>query len=520
MIAGLLAPENAGLRRKLLTVCLMTATIMQALDTTIANVALPYMQGSFSAAYDQVTWVLTSYIVAAAIATAPIGWIAERFGRKRLFMVCAGGFTVASVLCGVAQSIEQMVLFRVLQGLCGAGLVPLSQSVMLDSYPPQQRGMAMAIWGMGVMVGPIMGPTLGGWLTQNYSWHWVFLINVPFGIVTVVGLFFIMEETKPQHSNRFDWMGFIALSVGIGSLQLMLDRGEQLDWFSSKEIITEMVVAIAGFYYFFAHSLTTQNPFINFKLFRDRNFAMACAFMVMIGLVLFSTMALITPFLQTLLGFPIVDAGVMIAARGVGTMISMMVAGRSVQFFQARNLIFIGFALNALSLYVMSGFTDQTTQFSVIWTGLVGGFGLGMIFIPLNTVAFVSLSGPLRTAGTTVLTLMRNVSSSIGISLAIATLSSTTTLMHARLAEHITPFNDALQMPNVANTINLATDQGRAMMDLILTQQATVISFENVFWGIMWIFIMGMPFLALFGSSRAAMRGGAAGPPAHAAAMD
>ncbi|MGE3150868.1 MAG: DHA2 family efflux MFS transporter permease subunit, partial [Pseudorhodoplanes sp.] len=250
-----------GIRRTLLTVCTMSATIMQALDMTIANVALPYMQGSLSASLDQVNWILTSYIVAAAIMTAPVGWITDRFGRKKLFVVCVSGFTVASLLCGLAQNIEQMVLFRLMQGAFGAALVPLSQSVMLDIYPIQQRGSAMAIWATGIMLGPIMGPTLGGWLTENYSWHWVFLVNLPVGIVTVLGLLAFMDETKRQHHLRFDWFGFIALAIGIGSLQLMLDRGEQLGWFDSPEIVAELIISIAGFYFFFAHSLTTPEPF-------------------------------------------------------------------------------------------------------------------------------------------------------------------------------------------------------------------------------------------------------------------
>ena len=224
MTAAHFASMSPTLRRMLVTVCAMTATIMQALDTTIANVALPYMQGSLSASLDQINWVLTSYIVAAAIMTAPIGWIADRFGRKKLFIVCVAGFTVASLLCALAQNIEQMVLFRLLQGMAGAALVPLSQSVLLDAYTLQERGQAMAVWGIGVMLGPIMGPTLGAWLTDNYSWHWVFLINLPIGVATVIGMMLFMEETQRHEHLRFDWFGFLALAVGIGSLQLLLDH--------------------------------------------------------------------------------------------------------------------------------------------------------------------------------------------------------------------------------------------------------------------------------------------------------
>ena len=306
-----------GLRRNMVTICAMTATIMQALDTTIANVALPYMQGSLSASQDQINWVLTSYIVAAAIMTAPVGWIANRFGRKRTFIICSAGFTVASVMCGLAQDINQMVLFRLLQGVFGAALVPLSQAVMLDSYALHERAKAMSIWGMGVMMGPIMGPSLGAWLTETYSWHWVFFVNLPFGIVTVLGLMVFMDETRQDTELRFDWFGFAALAIGIGALQVALDRGEQLGWLESNEIIAEFVIATVGFYYFFAHSFTTDRPFIQFALFRDRNFLTGCIFMAVMGLVLYSTMALASPYLQNVIGYPIITAGVLLASRGL-----------------------------------------------------------------------------------------------------------------------------------------------------------------------------------------------------------
>src|ERR1700690_4078655 len=336
---------SPGLRRMLVTVCAMTATIMQALDTTIANVALPYMQGSLSASLDQINWVLTSYIVAAAIMTAPVGWMADRFGRKKLFIACVTGFTVASFLCALAQNIEQMVLFRLLQGMAGAALVPLSQAVLLDAYSLEERGQAMAVWGIGVMLGPIMGPTLGAWLTDNYSWHWVFLINLPIGVITVIGMMLFMEETKRHEHLRFDWFGFLALAVGIGSLQLLLDRGEQVGWFGASEIWVEMIVSIVGFYYFFAHSLTTPEPFVRFEMFKDRNFVSGCVFMMVIGVVLFGTMALVTPFMQNLLGFPIQTAGFLLGSRGVGTLLTMLAAPRLMKMIEYRYLILTGLLL-------------------------------------------------------------------------------------------------------------------------------------------------------------------------------
>ncbi|MGF6428421.1 DHA2 family multidrug resistance protein [Bradyrhizobium elkanii] len=398
-----------GMRRNMVTICAMTATIMQALDTTIANVALPYMQGSLSASQDQINWVLTSYIVAAAIMTAPVGWIANRYGRKRIFIICSAGFTVASVFCGLAQDINQMVLFRLLQGVFGAALVPLSQAVMLDSYALHERAKAMSIWGMGVMMGPIMGPSLGAWLTETYSWHWVFFVNLPFGAITVLGLAVFMDETKQDLNLRFDWFGFGALAVAIGSLQLALDRGEQLGWLESNEIMIEFIVSAVGFYYFFAHSLTTSRPFIQFALFKDKNFLGGCVFMTVMGLVLYSTMALSSPYLQNVVGYPIITAGLLLATRGAGTFVAMMLVGRMMRYIEARTLIISGLALTAASLFQMTGWTDMTQANEIIVVSVVQGFGFGLVFVPLSTVAFMSLPNHLRTDGTSMLTLLRNV---------------------------------------------------------------------------------------------------------------
>src|SRR3954466_4212792 len=389
-IAAGMSPST---RRIMLTVCAMTATIMQALDTTVANVALPYMQGSLSASLDQINWVLTSYIVASAIMTAPIGWMSDRFGRKRLFIICCAGFTFASLLCASSQDIGAMVFARLLQGAFGAALVPLSQSVMLDAYPPEQRGQAMAIWGMGVMLGPILGPALGGFLTDQYSWHWVFLINLPVGIVTVLGLMVFMDETKKQEHMRFDWFGFLSLAIGIGSLQLLLDRGEQVGWYDAAEIVTETIISGAGFYFFFAHSLTNDQPFVRFEIFKDRNFAAACLFMAVIGVVLFGVMALITPFMQNLLGYPIMTAGFLLGARGVGTLFSMMLVGRLMKLVEARTLVGVGLAISAVTLYQMINFTTDTSAKTIVILGVIQGMGLGLVFVPLSTVAFTTLPG-------------------------------------------------------------------------------------------------------------------------------
>jgi DHA2 family multidrug resistance protein len=495
-----------GLRRNMVTICAMTATIMQALDTTIANVALPYMQGTLSASQDQINWVLTSYIVAAAIMTAPVGWVANRFGRKRIFIICSGGFTIASVLCGLAQDINQMVLFRLLQGVFGAALVPLSQAVMLDSYALHERAKAMAIWGMGVMMGPIMGPSLGAWLTETYSWHWVFFVNLPFGIFTVLGLLVFMDETKKDFSLRFDWFGFTALAVGIGSLQIALDRGEQLGWTESNEIIAEFIVSIAGFYYFFAHSLTTDRPFIQFALFKDRNFVSGCVFMAVMGLVLFSTMALSSPYLQNVIGYPIITAGLLLASRGCGTFVAMMLVGRMMRYIEARTLIIGGLSLTCLSLFYMTGWTDQTGVPEIVTLSIVQGFGFGLVFVPLSTVAFLTLPNHLRTDGTSMLTLMRNVASSIGISVVIAQLTEGSRRVYAVLSQHINPFNNAMQMPDVRGMIDLGTDKGRAMADVMVSLQAQIIAFSQDYQMVMLFTLCAIPLAVMIGSTKVALR--------------
>ena len=501
-----------GLRRNMVTICAMTATIMQALDTTIANVALPYMQGTLSASQDQINWVLTSYIVAAAIMTAPVGWIANRFGRKRIFILCSGGFTVASVLCGLARDIDQMVLFRLLQGCFGAALVPLSQAVMLDSYALHERAKAMAIWGMGVMMGPIMGPSLGAWLTETYSWHWVFFVNLPFGIFTVLGLMIFMDETKKDLNLRFDWFGFSALAIAIGSLQLALDRGEQLGWLESNEIIGEFIVSAIGFYYFFAHSFTTAKPFIQFALFKDKNFVGGCVFMAVMGLVLYSTMALSSPFLQNVIGYPIITAGVLLASRGCGTFVAMMLVGRAMRFVEARTLIITGLSLTAVSLFQMTGWTDQTGVTEIVVVSIVQGFGFGLVFVPLSTVAFLTLPNHLRTDGTSMLTLMRNVASSIGISIVISQLTQGSARVYAVLSEHVTPFNHAMQMPNVRGMIDMSTDAGRAMADAMVKVQAQIIAFSQDYQLVMIFILVSIPLTIMIGSTKAALRAQSTAP--------
>ncbi|MDE2465307.1 MAG: DHA2 family efflux MFS transporter permease subunit, partial [Alphaproteobacteria bacterium] len=424
--------------------CAMAGTLMQALDTTIANVALPYMQGSLQASRDQITWVLTSYIVAAAIMTAPVGWLAARFGRKNFAIISLLGFTITSMFCGMAQNLDQIVIFRLLQGVFGAALAPLSQSIMLDLYPAEKRGQVMAIWGMGVMVGPILGPTLGGYLTDHYTWRWVFYVNVPFGVAASAGIWLYLKDTARDAKLRFDWSGFAVLALGVGALQLMLDRGETKNWFSSGEIVAEAVVAGLGLYLFLVHMWTTPKPFIPKPLFKDRNFVSALILMFLIGLVILASSALLPPYLQNLSGYSVTETGLLMAPRGIGTMFAMMIVGRISHRIDARILLGFGTAVVLATMWSMAHWNPSVSALRLISTTFTQGIGLGFVFIPANLVAFATLEGGLRTDASAFLNLIRNIGSAIGVSVTTTLLADSMQVAHANLAAQVTPFNRAL----------------------------------------------------------------------------
>ncbi|MQM40096.1 Multidrug export protein EmrB [wastewater metagenome] len=483
--------------RGLVTVSIMLATIMQALDTTIANVALPHMQGAMSATEEQISWVLTSYIVAAAVATPLTGFLSARWGRKRLFIASVAGFTVASVLCGVAQSLDEIVLFRLLQGIFGAGLVPLSQAVLLDTFPRERHGSAMAMWGIGVMVGPILGPTLGGYLTEYYNWRWVFFINLPFGLLALAGILAFVQET-PRQDRRFDVFGFALLGIAIGALQLMLDRGQSQDWFASGEIIIETCVAALGLYLFVAHTLTARDPFLHPALFRDRNLLTGLAFIFLVGVILLATLALLPPFLQNLMGYPVVTTGLVLAPRGLGSMTAMFLVGRLVNRVDIRWLITLGLCLTATSLFGMAQFNLEIAPMAVVYTGIIQGLGLGFTFVPLSTITFSTLAEHLRTEATALFSLMRNIGSSIGISVMVTLVAQNTQINHAVLGERLTPFNTALTGLRLPGGLDATHGAGLAWLNEVLTRQAAAISYLNDFRLMAVITLASLPLLLLF----------------------
>ena len=496
------APAGKPVQRGLVTVSIMLATIMQALDTTIANVALPHMQGSLSATQDQISWVLTSYIVAAAIMTPPTGVLAARLGRKRLFAIMVTGFTLASMLCGAATTLVEIVAFRLLQGVFGAGLVPLSQAVLLDTFPREKHGSAMALWGVGVMVGPILGPTLGGYLTETYNWRWVFYINLPFGILALLGILAFVPET-PRERRHFDVLGFVLLSLAIGSLQTMLDRGESQDWFGSLEIVVEAVLSVLFFYLFLVHMFTARQPFLEPRMFKDRNFAAGLLLIFVVGVVLLATLALLPPFLQDLLQFPVLTTGYLLAPRGLGTMIAMVMVGRLIGKLDTRLLILLGIGLTALSLWEMSGFSLDVPPAMIVRTGITQGLGLGFIFVPLSTVTFSTLAPRDRNEGTAMYSLMRNLGSSIGISIVMTLLAQGTQVNHAAIADVSTPFRPEMQVPALPNAWNWHMQEGVAAFNAEVTRQAATIGYLNDFVFMMWVMLASAPLLLLLKKPRA-----------------
>ena len=479
-------------RRNLVVACAMAAMFMQTLDQTIANVALPNMQGSLAASRDQITWVLTSYIIASAIMTAPIGWLASRFGKRRLMVVAVAGFTLSSALCGAAQTLEQIIVFRLLQGAFGAALGPLSQTIMIDLFPPERRGSVMGIWGMGVMLGPILGPTLGGLLTDAFNWRWVFYINVPVGIAAVMGLLLFYDDSRSDRSLRFDWFGFSLLALGLGSLQLMLDRGTQQGWWDSTEIVIEGILALLGLYLFVVHMVTAKDPFIRMDIFKDRNFVSALVLMFVTGGMLVASSALLAPFLQTLGGYSVTDAGFLMVPRGLGTMVAMGMVGRLAMRFDARKVITFGAVVLLWTSWEMSTWTPAVSEWTICWVGFLQGFGTGFIFVPVNLVAFSTIAPHLRTDASAIMNLLRNIGAAIFVSVTTTVLGASVQIVHAEMAANINPFNRALTVNEPSMMWNPNLPFGLQQLDAVINRDALQIAYANDF---LFMFYASLPVL-------------------------
>jgi DHA2 family multidrug resistance protein len=494
------AGERAALHtsnRPLLTVGVMAATIMQILDSTIANVALPHMQASLSATADTITWVLTSYIVASAVAIPMTGWLADRIGSRNLFLYAVVGFVLASMLCGLATNLPEMVIFRVLQGIAAAFMNPLSQTVMMDINPPSKQAGAMSIWGMGVMVGPILGPVIGGWLTDNYDWRWCFYVNVPVGIVTF-GILWALLPSREIRLRQFDLFGFSMLAIAISVFQLMLDRGQTNDWFDSWEVRIEGMVALSAAWMFGVHLFTGKNPMFERSLFANRNLLTGIGFMIVIGVLMTASLALLPPMLQSLFGYPVLETGILLMPRGIGIVASMAVAGRLMkQNVDPRLLVGGGLIIAAYSLWDMTGWTIEMGSTPFIVTGLVQGVGLGLIFIPLNIMAFGTLPPHQRTEGASLMNLSRNIGGSVGISAVTVLLARNLQTNHAELGAHITAGGLTGADPLVSSILGGSTDAALAMADYIVNQQAAMIAYLDDFKLMMILTMAAIPLVLL-----------------------
>jgi DHA2 family multidrug resistance protein len=482
--------------RGLLMMAVMGASIIQFLDATIANVAIPHMQTSLGATSESVTWVLTSFIIASAVATPVTGWLSDRIGSRQLFLFAVSGFLVASALCGVAGSLTAMVLFRVFQGICAALIGPVSQTIMLDINPPSRHAQAMAIWGMAVMLGPISGPMIGGWLTENYNWRWVFYINIPIGIPTLALLWFLLPS-RPLVKRRLDYWGYFLFALGLGALQLMLDRGQSKDWLQSTEVVVELFIAIAALWMFAVHMVTAKAPLFNAGLIRDRNFLTALVYMMLLGMVMIAISALLPPMLQRLFGYSVLETGMLLAPRGVGVLISMFIATRLLPIIGPRWLIAIGFSICSFSLYLMTGWTLEMGWQPFVAIGLIQGLGTGLCFMPLNVVAFATIKPQFRTDGAGLMNLFRSIGASASISLITTLLARNIQQSHSDMVASLNPPNLPGIDLSTSDRLGQLGEGALYMIDGIINQQAAMIAYLDDFWLLSWMIALCVPLIFL-----------------------
>jgi DHA2 family multidrug resistance protein len=483
--------------RALTSIAVMAATIMQVLDTTIVNVALPNMAGQLDATPDNISWVLTSYLIASAIFMPLTGFITDRIGQKRYLLVSIAGFVITSALCGMATSLSEIVLFRFLQGVFGASLVPLSQSIMLQIFPGEQRGKAMAIWAMGVMVAPILGPTLGGWLTEYISWRWTFYINLPVGIISFILAMRYVHDT-PTRERRMDWTGFATLALGIGALQLVLDRGNQDDWFSSQTLVFAAIVSTLSIVFFIIYSLTGKHhPLFDLRIFKDRNYLVASLIMTTIGIGFFGGMLLQSLFLQNFLGYPTFEAGLYMAPRGAASFFVMMFVGKFSGRIPPRNFILTGILCSIAGNYMMTSFTSDMTANELIVPAILQGMGMGLVFVPISTLAFTTLPRETAAEAAGIYSLIRSLGSALGISILITFFSRDTQQNWSLLRGAITPYNPALHSYLAPLHLGTADPQGIAIAARAVLQQAQNIGYTDSFWFATLNFVAMLPLLLL-----------------------
>lgn len=496
--------DEKSINKWLITITVMLPAIMEIIDTSVANVALPHMQGSLNAGTDEVTWVLTSYLVANAVVLPMTGWLSRVFGRKRFLMTCIVLFTLASLLCGAAPNLASLIFFRVLQGAAGGALIPISQAILMETFPPNQRGMAMAIFGVGAMFGPIVGPALGGWVTDNMNWRWIFYINLPVGIIAMaMCAFFIFDPDylkQKAEKLRIDYWGLFLLTTSMGSLQVVLDKGQQEDWFSSSFIITFSLIFIFSMIALIRVELTHEHPIINLRLFKNVSFSSGNLIMFVVGFCLYSSIMLIPLFLQTLMGYSATDAGMVMAPGGVATLITMPFIGAALAKRDGRKIVLFGLLLGATSMFIMQGLNLQGSFWDYTWPRIVLGVGLAMIFVPLTTVTLATISRTEMGNATGMFNLLRNIGGSVGIAMAATLLARYGQFYQTGLVAHVTPYNPTFQMriaelkqALIAKGISI-TQADHTALGMIygeVRRQAGVLAFNRIF------FIIGLAFLII-----------------------
>jgi DHA2 family multidrug resistance protein len=500
--------RNPQVNPWIVAVAVMFATFMEVLDTTVVNVSLPHIAGSLSASVDEAAWALTSYLVANAIILPMTGWIANYFGRKRTLLTAVFGFTAASFLCGLATSLPMLILFRVIQGATGGALQPLSQAVMLEAFPPKDRGKAMAFWGLGIVVAPMLGPVIGGYLTDNFSWRWVFYINLPVGLASVImtRLFIFDPPYIRRQSTGIDYWGIGLLALGVGALQVVLDKGQEEDWFGSRWIVAVSVIALVGIAGFIMHELRTRNPVVHLRVFKDRTYAAGVFLMTMLGFVLYGSMLLLPIFLQTLLGYSAVDAGIAMAPRGLGSFLMMPLVGTVLGRFDPRKVLATGLVGASYSLYLLSSLNLNAGYWDIFWPQFLQGACLAMLFVPLTTATMDPIPKEEMGNATSMFNLMRNLGGGIGIAAASTFLFRRQQFHTARLGEHVDAMNlqvhqwlTSAQAAMVTRGVDPSSAAGRSMGALwgTVLKQASMMAFIDTFRVMSIVFLCVLPFLLL-----------------------
>lgn len=503
-----MSPSERHINPWIIAASVMFGTFMEVLDTTVVNVSLPHIAGSMSATTEEATWALTSYLVANAIVLPLTGWLANFFGRKRLLMMAVTGFTAASFLCGLAPSLSTLIFFRILQGAAGGALQPLSQAVLLEAFPPEQRGRAMAFWGLGIVTAPILGPVLGGWLTDSYSWRWVFYINIPVGLVSIVmtRLFIFDPPYIRRGSARVDYWGIGMLAVGIAALQVALDKGQEEDWFASPFIRTLAVICVVALAAFVIHELRVPNPVVNLRIFKNRTYSTGVSLMTLLGFVLYGSLVLLPIWMQTLLGYPSVQAGKALAPRGLGSFLGMPLIGVLLSKYDARKFLAAGLVIGAATLYAFSRLDLNAGYWDFFWPQFIQGISLSMLFVPLTTVTMSPIAREQMGYATSLFNLLRNIGGGIGIA-AVTTLMARRSQLHVNiLGAHVTNANpaarsmaDSLRQAMIARGADAVTATHRAYAAIfgMVERQAMILTFIDIFRLLAVVFAVMVPLILL-----------------------